>query len=313
MGKELGIKIGRHIRDGLTRPFAVTSSGRIFDWAILDRRGVPEPARKAVLRTLESGSAGEICTAVPLIEDFLENCPELLSLPDHRATPAGILDGPLAPPVCPGNFVCIGLNYADHASESKLKLPERPLVFAKTPNAVTGHNHTIRIPKGCEQPDYEAELAVVIGRRCEHVRAIDAMDCVLGYSCVNDVSARDFQFSDGQWYRGKSCDGFGPLGPWVVTKREAPDYRALKIRCRLNGQLMQESTTQDLIFGVPELIEFISSFITLEPGDVIATGTPPGVGLARKPPVYLKDGDRVEVEIERIGVLRNTFHGGQNE
>ncbi|MDX6709014.1 MAG: hypothetical protein QOH96_30 [Blastocatellia bacterium] len=209
----------------------------------------------------------------------------------------------LAPVPRPGKLICIGLNYRDHAIESKMPIPERPVVFSKFSTSVIGPGEAVVVPSKSEQVDYEAELAVVIGRRAKNVSREQAYDYVLGYTIVNDVSARDFQFADGQWQRGKSCDTFAPMGQWIVTTDEIPDPHTLSIKLRLNGQTMQDSNTNQLIFGVPELIAFLSESITLEPGDVIATGTPPGVGFARKPPVFLKSGDVMEVEIEGIGTL----------
>ena len=209
----------------------------------------------------------------------------------------------LAPVPRPGKLICIGLNYRDHAIESKMPIPERPVVFSKFSSSVIGPGEAVVVPSKSEQVDYEAELAVVIGRRAKNVTPEQAYDYVLGYTIVNDVSARDFQFADGQWQRGKSCDTFAPMGQWIVTTDEIPDPHTLSIKLRLNGQTMQDSNTNQLIFGVPELIAFLSESITLEPGDVIATGTPPGVGFARKPPVFLKSGDVMEVEIEGIGTL----------
>jgi 2-keto-4-pentenoate hydratase/2-oxohepta-3-ene-1,7-dioic acid hydratase in catechol pathway len=211
----------------------------------------------------------------------------------------------LAPVPRPGKLICIGLNYRDHAAESNMAIPERPVVFSKFSTAVIAPGEPVVVPATSEQVDYEAELAVVIGRRAKNVSANDAFDYVLGYTAFNDVSARDFQFADGQWQRGKSCDTFAPMGPSIVTADEIPDPHKLSIKLRLNGQTMQDSSTEQLIFGVPELIAFLSETITLEPGDVIATGTPPGVGFARKPPVFLKAGDEMEVEIEKIGVLNS--------
>jgi 2,4-diketo-3-deoxy-L-fuconate hydrolase len=209
----------------------------------------------------------------------------------------------LAPVPRPGKLICIGLNYRDHAAESNMPIPERPVVFSKFSTAVIAPGEPVIVPPTSEQVDYEAELAVVIGRRAKNVSASDALDSVLGYTAFNDVSARDFQFADGQWQRGKSCDTFAPMGPYIVTTDEIPNPHKLSIKLRLNGETMQDSNTDQLIFGVPELISFLSETITLEPGDVIATGTPPGVGFARKPPVFLKHGDAMEVEIEKIGTL----------
>ncbi|MEK7855750.1 MAG: fumarylacetoacetate hydrolase family protein [Acidobacteriota bacterium] len=170
---------------------------------------------------------------------------------------------------------------------------------------VAASEDPILLPVGSEQVDFEAELAVVIGRRTKNIKLDDAMDHVFGYTNFNDVSARDMQFADGQWQRGKSCDTFAPFGEYVATKDEIPDPYNLRIRFRLNGETMQDSTTAELIFAIPEIIEYLSRSITLEPGDIIATGTPPGVGFALKPPVFLKDGDVCEVEIEGLGVLTN--------
>ncbi|MBM3962817.1 MAG: fumarylacetoacetate hydrolase family protein [Planctomycetes bacterium] len=210
-----------------------------------------------------------------------------------------------APVPRPGKILCIGLNYRDHAAEQGVELPKRPLLFSKFVTCVQRPGGPIRIPRGSTQTDYEAELGVVIGKRASGVNAEDAMAHVLGYCCFHDVSARDFQFADGQWQRGKSCDTFAPFGDFIATADEIADPHALRIQLRLNGATMQDSSTAQLVFRIPELIASISENVTLEPGDVIATGTPPGVGFARKPPVYLKAGDVCEVEIEGLGVLRN--------
>lgn len=210
-----------------------------------------------------------------------------------------------APVPRPGKILCIGLNYRDHAAEQNVKLPERPLVFSKFGTCVQAPGGPIRIPRGSRETDYEAELGVVIGRRAARVSEASAMQHVLGYCNFHDVSARDFQFADGQWQRGKSCDTFAPFGEFVATTDEVVDPHALRIQLRLNGKTMQDSSTNQLVFRIPQLIASISENITLEPGDVIATGTPPGVGFARKPPVYLQPGDVVEVEVQGLGVLRN--------
>jgi len=214
-----------------------------------------------------------------------------------------------APVPRPGKIICIGLNYRDHAAESNMPLPEKPVVFSKFSTAVIAPGEPVVLPSTSKQVDYEAELAVVIGRRAKHVTADRAYDHVLGYTAFNDVSARDFQFNDGQWQRGKSCDTFAPMGQTIVTTDDIPDPHKLAIKLVLNGQVMQDSNTDQLIFGVPALIEFLSQSITLEPGDVIATGTPAGVGFARKPPVFLKPGDEMEVLIEGMGGLGNPVVG----
>jgi len=209
----------------------------------------------------------------------------------------------VAPVPRPGKLICIGLNYRDHAAESNMKIPDKPVVFSKFTTSVIAPGEPVVLPAMSRQVDYEAELAVVIGRPARNVKAESAFEYVLGYTIVNDVSARDFQFADGQWQRGKSCDTFAPMGPSIVTTSEVPDPQKLSIKLHLNGTTMQDSNTDQLIFGVPQLIEFLSETITLEPGDVIATGTPAGVGFARKPPVFLKSGDVMQVEIEKLGTL----------
>ena len=211
----------------------------------------------------------------------------------------------LGPLFRPRNLLCIGLNYKDHAAEGGVALPEKPVVFAKLTGCIIGPGQPILLPPDTEEVDYEAELAVVMGRRCRGVSVSDALDFVAGYTCLNDVSARDFQRGDGQWVRAKSQDTFGPMGPYLVTREDIPDPQTLPIRCRVNGKTLQDSNTDKMIFGVRELVAFISRGITLEPGDVISTGTPHGVGFARKPPIFLKSGDEVVVEIEGIGKLSN--------
>jgi acylpyruvate hydrolase len=221
---------------------------------------------------------------------------------------AGIVR-PAAPVPRPGKIICIGLNYRNHAIESGMDIPKSPIVFSKFSSCAIGAGEPILLPKGSVQVDYETELAFIIGRRAQNVGRNDAMNYVFGYTNFNDVSARDFQFADGQWQRGKSCDTFAPFGPFVATADEISDPHNLRIQLRLNGETLQDSNTSELIFKVPELIEFLSASITLEPGDVIATGTPPGVGFARKPPIFVKDGDIVEVETEGLGTLSNPVRG----
>jgi 2-keto-4-pentenoate hydratase/2-oxohepta-3-ene-1,7-dioic acid hydratase in catechol pathway len=212
---------------------------------------------------------------------------------------------PRAPVPRPGKIVCIGLNYRDHAEEAGLEIPEVPILFPKFANSVIGPGDPIVIPPETTRADYEAELGVVIGRTAHRVTETDALAHVGGYTCMNDVSARELQNRTSQWMLGKAIDTFLPCGPVLVTPEEIPDPQALAIRCEVNGRELQSSNTAQMVFGVAELIAFISRTMTLEPGDLIATGTPPGVGFARKPPVYLNDGDEVTVEIERIGRLTN--------
>jgi acylpyruvate hydrolase len=205
----------------------------------------------------------------------------------------------------PGKIIAVGLNYKDHASEQNVTPPERPMLFAKWQTALIGPGDAIVLPPISDKVDYEAELGVVIGERAKAVPAGTALDVIAGYICVNDVSARDLQYTDKQFTRAKSLDTFCPVGPRLVPASEVGEPGDLKIRALLNGEVVQDSSTSQLIFSVPELIAFISEAITLEPGDLIATGTPAGVGTFRDPPIYLKDGDEIVVEIERVGELRN--------
>lgn len=205
----------------------------------------------------------------------------------------------------PRNIICVGLNYKDHVEESKTPLPQQPVLFAKWNGSASGFNQPIVIPPDTNEVDYEAELAVVIGRKCRNVSIEDALNFVAGYTCMNDVSARDFQRGDGQWVRAKSQDTFAPFGPYLVTPEEIPDPQSLPIRCMVNNRVLQDSNTSRMIFGVRELIAFISRGITLHPGDLISTGTPHGVGFAQTPPVFLKPGDVVVVEIDGVGRLSN--------
>jgi 2-keto-4-pentenoate hydratase/2-oxohepta-3-ene-1,7-dioic acid hydratase in catechol pathway len=240
---------------------------------------------------------------------------------DHaRSLPAlgssvGLEDGEFLPAVgVPQKILATGLNYLDHASESQLDLPKAPLLFAKTTNTLLGHGSVIRCPTELTtQPDYEAELAVVIGRRASHIEPAQALDHVFAYTIANDVSARDAQFADGQWLRGKSFDTFLPIGPFLVLADSGPDVSNLRITSRLNGITMQDANTGSMIFDIPYLVSYVSRFITLVPGDVLLTGTPSGVGFARDPAVYLRDADQIEIEIEGLGVLRNSVSTASSE
>jgi acylpyruvate hydrolase len=210
-----------------------------------------------------------------------------------------------APILRPQKILGIGLNYRDHAEEFKISIPAFPIVFGMYANAIVGPGDPIVIPPATSQVDYEAELGVVIGKRALRVSLEEAVQYVAGYTIVHDVSARDIQFGDKQWTRGKTIDTFAPIGPCLVTQSELGDGSGLGIELRLNGQTLQKSNTRNLIFNVPFLVSGISQTMTLEPGDVIATGTPSGVGYVRKPPIFLKAGDTVEIEIEGIGLLKN--------
>lgn len=202
-------------------------------------------------------------------------------------------------------FMCIGQNYADHCREQNVEPPARPIMFGKFENALAGHRQTILMPVTSAAIDYEVELGVIIGRICHRVSREEAMAYVAGYTVVNDVTARDHQKNDGQWVRGKSLDGFGPNGPFLVTADEIPDPHNLGIWLDLNGRRMQQSNTSNLIFDVSYLIHYYSQDITLRPGDLISTGTPPGVGAFRKPPTWVKPGDMMEATVEQIGTLVN--------
>ncbi|MFN0199173.1 MAG: fumarylacetoacetate hydrolase family protein [Planctomycetaceae bacterium] len=243
---------------------------------------------------------------------------DLLALPDGLARAAmalahGQTKGPfatgklLAPVTRPGKVLCIGLNYRDHAIESNAPIPTEPICFSKFGNAVIGPGESVRLPRTAHQVDYEAELVVIIGRRGRYIPVDEAQGYVAGYTVGNDVSARDWQLGrpGNQWLLGKTPDTFAPMGPYLVTADEIADPHQLKIQLRLNGETMQNSSTKELIFHIDQVIAHVSQLITLEPGDVIFTGTPPGVGMARKPPVFLKAGDNMEVEIEGLGILKN--------
>lgn len=207
-----------------------------------------------------------------------------------------------------GKFLCIGLNYSDHAAETGADIPAHPILFFKANSAIVGPNDDVVMPRGSTHTDWEVELGVVIGKECKYVSEADALDYVAGYCVINDVSERHFQTQlTGQWTKGKSCDTFGPTGPWLVTKDEVADVQNLAMSCDVNGKRMQTGTTATMIFTVAQIIEHLSQLMTLHPGDVISTGTPPGVGMGIKPePIYLKEGDVMELEIERLGRQRQT-------
>lgn len=235
----------------------------------------------------------------------LEVLPALRGI-DLAVLPVVEGDVRLGPPAAgTGKLICIGLNYADHAAESGMDVPSEPVMFMKAASAICGPNDPIVIPRGSEKTDWEVELAVVIGRRAKHVSRDEAMGHVAGFAITNDVSERDFQIErQGQWTKGKSCDSFGPIGPWLVTPDEVGDPQNLKMWLRVNGETMQEGSTATMVYGVSHLVSYLSDFMTLHPGDVISTGTPPGVGLGLKPPRYLKAGDVVELGIEGLGSQR---------
>jgi 2-keto-4-pentenoate hydratase/2-oxohepta-3-ene-1,7-dioic acid hydratase in catechol pathway len=207
-----------------------------------------------------------------------------------------------------GKFICIGLNYSDHAAETGAAVPPEPVIFMKATSAICGPNDNVLIPRGSEKTDWEVELAVIIGKTAKYVTEDEAMDYVAGYAVAHDVSERAFQTERaGQWTKGKSCDTFGPTGPWLVTRDEVADPQNLKMWLTVNGQSMQNGSSATMVYGVAHLVSYLSQFMSLHPGDIISTGTPPGVGLGMKPPRFLKDGDVVELGIEGLGTQKQTF------
>ncbi|NNU69459.1 fumarylacetoacetate hydrolase family protein [Rhizobium sp. WYCCWR 11152] len=207
-----------------------------------------------------------------------------------------------------GKFICIGLNYSDHAAETGATVPPEPIIFMKATSAIVGPNDNVIIPRGSEKTDWEVELGVVIGKTAKYVTEAEALDYVAGYCVSNDVSERAFQTErSGQWTKGKSCDTFGPIGPWLVTKDEIPEPQNLGMWLTVNGQKMQNGSSKTMVYGVAFLVSYLSQFMSLHPGDVISTGTPPGVGMGLKPPRYLKAGDVVELGIEGLGTQKQTF------
>jgi 2-keto-4-pentenoate hydratase/2-oxohepta-3-ene-1,7-dioic acid hydratase in catechol pathway len=206
-----------------------------------------------------------------------------------------------------GKFICIGLNYADHAAESGLQVPPEPVIFLKATSAICGPNDPILIPRGSVKTDWEVELGVVIGKPAKYITEDQALDHVAGYCVINDVSERAFQIErSGQWTKGKSSDNFGQTGPWLVTPDEVPDPQNLPMWLTVNGQTMQDGSTKTMVYGVAHIVAYLSQFFTLHPGDIISTGTPPGVGMGKKPPHYLKAGDVVELGIEGLGTQKQT-------
>jgi 2-keto-4-pentenoate hydratase/2-oxohepta-3-ene-1,7-dioic acid hydratase in catechol pathway len=204
-----------------------------------------------------------------------------------------------------GKFICIGLNYADHAAESGMKVPPEPVIFMKATSAICGPNDPIIVPRGSEKTDWEVELAVIIGTHAKYVSEADAMNHVAGFAVANDVSERAFQTErSGQWTKGKSCDNFGQLGPWLVTRDEVADPQDLDMYCRVNGETKQDGSSRTMVYGVAHLVSYLSQFMSLHPGDVISTGTPPGVGMGQKPPQFLRAGDVVELGIKGLGDQR---------
>jgi len=292
--QRLGILIGDVVCDVAELARAVKSAG-----------GNPPDWLLAVTDTLEVVKRGS--AAIEAISSLLGRSQALGGGGQSTALELDSIE--FLPAVYPSKILAIGRNYAEHAAEGGAELPKAPLLFNKLPNALSAHNAPIVLPIISEQVDFEAELAVIIGRTARRVSEAQALEYIFGYSLINDVSARDLQFGDGQWTRGKSLDTFAPLGPFITTRDEIEDVQTLKIEGVLNGEVMQSSNTSKMIFQVAYLVSYLSQGITLQPGDVIASGTPDGVGIFRKPPVLLKAGDVFEVKIEKVGTLRNPVVG----
>ena len=274
------MKLVRYGKAGAEKPGLIDTDGRIRDLSghIADVAGAAiDPAKLAELGRIDPAS-------LPLVSG------------DPRLGPC--VGGT-------GKFICIGLNYSDHAAETGAEVPKEPIIFMKASSAICGPNDPIVIPRGSEKTDWEVELAVIIGRHAKYVSEAEAMEYVAGYAVTNDVSERAFQIErSGQWTKGKSCDNFGQIGPWLVTKDEIADPQKLKMWLTVNGEKMQDGSSSTMVFGVAHLVSYLSQFMSLHPGDVISTGTPPGVGLGMKPPRFLKAGDVVELGIEGLGQQR---------
>lgn len=271
--------------EGRVRPGAVLGADAIID---LSSQGFA-----SLLDIVESGEEG-----LARVEKFALASPETARVPLSSVKL-------MAPIPRPRKLICVGLNYRDHAAETGTKIPDIPTIFNKFATAVIGPGDNIVLPKNVKTPDYEAEFAFVIGKGGRHIAAADWESHVFGYTIVNDVTSRDYQRATSQWLMGKTFDTFAPIGPWIVTKDEIADPHELDVRMEINGEVLQNGNTRNLIFNIPALIEFLSSVFTLEPGDIVSTGTPAGVGFVRNPPRLLKAGDDVIVKIPAIGELRN--------
>ena len=270
------------------------------------RHGAPGAERPGLLHS--DGTIRDLTGIVPDIAGAVLSDVGLSALRgiDVASLPVVSADTRLGPCVAgTGKFICIGLNYADHAAESGMPVPPEPVIFMKATSAIVGPNDPIVIPRTSEKTDWEVELAVIIGTKAKYVSEADALNHVAGYAVTNDVSERAFQTERaGQWTKGKSCDNFGQLGPWLVTRDEVADPQNLSMWLTVNGQTVQDGSTKTMVYGVAHVVSYLSQFMTLHPGDVISTGTPPGVGMGQKPPRYLKAGDVVELGIEGLGQQR---------
>ena len=270
------------------------------------RHGAPGAERPGMLA--EDGTIRDLAGLVPDIGGAVLSDPGLAMLRalDPARLPQVAPGTRLGPPVAGvGKFICIGLNYADHAAEAGMEVPPEPVIFMKATSAICGPDDPVLIPPGSDRTDWEVELAFVIGKRARHVPEERAMEHVAGYMIANDVSERSFQIEHaGQWTKGKSYDHFGPVGPWLVTRDAVADPQDLAMRCTVSGQVMQQGSTRTMVYGVGFLVSYLSRFMTLEPGDIVSTGTPPGVGMGMKPPRYLRAGDVLELEVEGLGRQR---------
>ena len=271
------------------------------------RIGEPGKEKPAILDG--EGKARDLSTVVPDIggEALLPDTLAKIAALDISVLP--VLDddriGPCVGQV--GKFICIGLNYSDHAAETGAEVPKEPVIFMKATSAICGPNDEVKIPRGSVKTDWEVELGVVIGKGGAYIDETEALDHVAGYCVVNDVSEREFQIErGGTWDKGKGCDTFGPIGPWLVTRDEVADPQQLKMWLYVDGRRFQDGSTVTMVFGVAHLVSYVSRFMSLQPGDVISTGTPPGVGMGQKPPVYLKGGEVIELGIEGLGTQRQT-------
>ncbi|MEM2047073.1 MAG: fumarylacetoacetate hydrolase family protein [Candidatus Jordarchaeales archaeon] len=294
------MKLVCFFRDGAQRVGVLVEGDVVVDLSFLLKDAVKELNMISIL------SAGE--SLLERIREFALSLSDKLQdgfLRDKRIA-YSLADVKLMAPIPrPGKIICLGLNYSDHAEEAGLKPPDEPVLFSKPATAVVGHDDPVIYPRVSSQVDYEVELAVVIGKKGKDITEEDAYEYVAGYTVFNDVSARDIQFRGIQWFRGKSFDTFAPMGPCLTLKDEIPDPHNLKMQMRVNGEVRQKGSTKNMIFKIPYLLSFISAGMTLEPGDVIATGTPSGVGIYSKPQKLLKPGDVMEATIEKIGTLRN--------
>ena len=278
------MKLMRHGAKGAERPALVDAQGKLRDLSGMLRdigTSTLEPAALARLQSIDVAT-------LPVVES----------------------PGRIAPPWSGmGKFICVGLNYADHAAESGVAVPAEPVLFMKTTSALIGCNDAVVLPQGSVKSDWEVELGVVIGSKARYVAEADALSHVAGYCVVNDLSEREYQLERcGQWDKGKGCDTFGPVGPWMVTRDEVPDPQDLAMWLEVNGRRFQNGSTRTMVFGVAHLVSYISRFMTLYPGDLISTGTPPGVGMGQKPQLYLKAGDEIRLGIAGLGEQRQRVH-----